>query len=272
MVPKDSVYVTSDAYTGPAVVEIVYPQDGLVVVRHAAEAQAVIRLRRPGALFVVQMKDCKLIEKPPIDEKQRHPVKRRVRPCILGIAGPKKVGKSTTADAVRSAFLRRGMKAEIRSFAGPLYHAVSVITGIPENILRDQTIKDRPLTEAETPNPCLVGKTIRSLLEWLGEGVRTTIGIDHWIQRAFHDLPSIDVIIFDDSRHDAEFETADLNVELARAGLKYPGNHPSAMPPNPKWIARVIKLDELVPAEAGETIAALFTDKIQVARTAEASA
>jgi hypothetical protein len=177
---------------------------------------------------------------------------------IIGLAGPKNVGKSTTADAVRSAFKRRGYDAEIRSFASPLYQAVATITGISEAILRDRAVKDRPLTETETLNPCLIGKTPRSLLEWLGEGVRTTIGVDHWVHRAFADLPDVPIVIFDDARHGAEFETADANFELARSGCSYPGNHPSAMPPEPKYIAEVVKLDDHVPMEVGEIICTSF--------------
>ncbi len=267
MRPKDSVHVTSEIYTGMAVVEHVHLQDKIAVVRRAADEQSVVRLRRPGALFVVDIAQCRVVT--PAAAPARHPVEQHATgPFILGLAGPKKVGKSTTADAVRSAFKRRGLKAEIRSFAGPLYQSLSIITSIHETVLRDQTIKDRPLTAAETTNPCLIGKTIRSLLEWLGEGVRSTIGIDHWIHRAFSSLPDADIIIFDDSRHDAEFETASMNFELARANLKYPGNHPSAMPPDPKWIAQVIKLDDLTPTEAGEAIATYFVDRMYQASKA----
>ncbi len=254
---KDSVHVTSEAFTGLATVEHIYPGDGIAVVRRAAEAQSIARLRRPGALFVVNIDQCQPVAAAPV-MVDRHPVKRNASPLVLGLAGPKKVGKSTTADAVRSAFKRRGITAEVRSFAGPIYQALTLITGIPETILRDQTIKDRPLTAVETSNPCLVGKTIRSLLEWLGQGVHTQIGADHWVHRAFVNLPDVNVIIFDDARHDTEFEAIDESFELVRAGCSYPGNHPSAMPPEPKYIKEVIKLDDHVPMEVGEIICASF--------------
>jgi hypothetical protein len=211
-------------------------------------------------------------------ELKRNPVVRAdPLTFVVGLAGPKKVGKSTTAAALKRALQHYAVPMEVRSFAGPLYESVSIVTGVPVEILRDQSVKDRPLTEQETSNPCVLGKTPREILEWHGEGVRQFFGVDHWVHRAFNPLPKFlngsempitGVVVFDDARHGPEFEATDVNFELMRAGLTYPCNHPSAMPPDPKYIEKTVHLDRWSPQEVGEHLAGLIIDKIATKRRA----
>lgn len=264
--PEIEVTVTSDRYTGQAIVDQVYPSDNMVAIR-PIELQ-IMSSRGPraggGRVFIVKPSECVAVVRDPV---KRYPVVRTPGwPFVFGIAGPKKVGKSTTASELRDALMAHRLPSETRSFATPLYQAVATILGIPERVLRDQTIKDRPLTTAETSNPCVIGKTPREILEWQGESVRKFFGIDHWIHRAFNQLLFIGspgVVIFDDARHDAEFEAIDVNIELSRDGLKYPCNHPSAMPPQPQYITRKIDLNTMSPRAAGELLADVIVGELQ---------
>ncbi len=251
MIKGTEVDVNCSRYVGRAAVQD-YHGDEVIVVQP---------IGKKGTPLVVTRRDLKVIEKV---EKPRHPVVRKSPwPFVVGLAGPKKVGKSTTADALEIAL--KPLQMRVASFAGPLYESISAITGIPVPVLKDQRIKDRPLTTAETSNPCLVGKTIREILEWQGEGIRQFLGIDHWVHRAFSPLPEIlgippstipgGVIVFDDARHGPEFEATDINFELEREGCSYPCNHPSAMPPDPTYIAEKISLNGRPPQQVGEHLA-----------------
>ncbi len=71
------------------------------------------------------------------------------------------------------------------------------------------------------------------------------------------------VVVFDDARHGPEFEATDINYELARDGFTYPCNHPSAMPPEPKYIAEKISLDGRYPEAVGEGLARLIIEALR---------
>ncbi len=241
--PGTDITVASEIYSGPATVHQVYP-----------DCVAIFAEGTRGRTYVVKHRECTPVVRDPT--ALRNPVKRD--PCaqfVVGLAGPKKVGKSSTTVAIRAALAAMQLNSTGRAFADPLYQMVSILTGIPVATLKDQSVKDRALTTTETANPCLIGKTPREILEFYGEGTRTFIGIDHWVHRAFTDLPIHHVVVFEDARHGPEFEACDMNIELSREGCKYPCNHPSAMPPEPKYIHTKLNLDSLPREDVGAVLA-----------------
>lgn len=172
------------------------------------------------------------------------------------LAGPAGVGKSTTARALAAAFLASDPKLIVQqlAFAGPLYDMVSRLTGVPVEVLHAR--KEVPLTASEVRLPCLAGMTPRRLLQIVGEGHRQMFGPHFWIQQAMQRInPSAGVVIFEDARHQAEFEMGTV-VELRRAGIDYACNHPSAMPPPPTMVSISAALDGLSPEDAARGLLA----------------
>lgn len=79
---------------------------------------------------------------------------------LIGLAGRAGAGKDTVAQMIVQAAGAVGYPAIVTSFADPLYEAVSAITGIPVNRLRDRELKEQPIE--------WLGKSPRELLQTLG--------------------------------------------------------------------------------------------------------
>lgn len=92
---------------------------------------------------------------------------------IIGLCGAAGAGKDTVAD-----ILRRGRGFTVESFAAPLYAAVSAMTGIPQETLKDRGFKESPI-------PWLGGASPRRLLQTLGTEWGREMIADHiWITLA----------------------------------------------------------------------------------------
>lgn len=166
---------------------------------------------------------------------------------VIGLAGPAKVGKSTTAKGLVKAFnkLYPQYKVINMAFADPIYKLANLLTGIKIDILKSQSYKEVAWTEKTAPMPCLVGWTPRKFLQIVGtECFRENIHNNFWIESAIRIAESqgYDYVIMEDARFSNEFEISDINIELMRDGIKYEKNHASAMPPDPKYIAFKIDL------------------------------
>jgi len=91
---------------------------------------------------------------------------------IIGLCGLAGSGK----DSVSAILSRRHGFAAI-SFAGPIYRAVSEITGLPPARLKDRDQKERPIP--------WIGKSPRELLQTLGtEWGRNMVREDIWVRIA----------------------------------------------------------------------------------------
>ena len=91
---------------------------------------------------------------------------------IIGLCGLAGSGKDEVA-----AILSRRYRFAAISFAGPIYKAVSEITGLPPDRLKDREQKERPI-------PWL-GKSPRELLQTLGtEWGRQMVRDDIWVKIA----------------------------------------------------------------------------------------
>ncbi len=91
---------------------------------------------------------------------------------IIGLCGLAGSGKDEV-----SAILSRRWRFAAISFAGPIYKAVSEITGLPPRELKDRVLKESPI-------PWL-GKSPRELLQTLGtEWGRQMVRDDIWIRIA----------------------------------------------------------------------------------------
>lgn len=90
---------------------------------------------------------------------------------IVGLAGAAGAGKNTVGDILfRHGYANFG-------FADPVYRAVSAITGMPEESLRNRAAKESPIE--------WLGKSPRELLQTLGtEWGREMIREDIWIRIA----------------------------------------------------------------------------------------
>lgn len=185
-------------------------------------------------------------------ERRAAPRPTLAKPLFVGLAGPAQVGKSTTMANVPTHLLRLGITMEQRSFAGPLYEMLAILTR--RSIAELKRTKDTPWTAETAPYPSLVGWSPRRLLQLVGEFLRKSISPSIWVEHAT--APSDkDVVVFDDARHGPEFDVSDGVVELRRTGAEYACDHPSAMPPPPEVVDKLVDLDYLPPVEAGLAVA-----------------
>jgi hypothetical protein len=152
---------------------------------------------------------------------------------LIALNGPKGVGKTTVASALRYSLRNRGFfTASILSFAGPI-KAMAKTLGVPESYLIDPALK-----EEEIPG---LGVSSRVLMQTLGtEWGRQMISDQIWLwamTRAIEkdhkglDDNEIHFIIIDDCRFDNEADYVTKHggivIQLERLGVKYTGEHSS---------------------------------------------
>ena len=132
---------------------------------------------------------------------------------IIGLCGLAGSGK----DAVAAILSRRHGFAYI-SFAGPIYQAVSEITGLAPAQLKDRGLKEQPI-------PWL-GKSPRELLQTLGtEWGRQMVNQDIWIKLAMRRAAEYERVAITDVRFENEAEAIEAAggqvwlVERPGAGL-----------------------------------------------------
>lgn len=164
---------------------------------------------------------------------------------IIGLAGPGKVGKSTTANALSRelAAVDSSLKIIRYAFASPIYTIASTLTGLSVSDLKNEKTKEVPWTAENAPMPCLIGWHPRKFLQIIGtECFRDNVSQNFWVEATLQYVKNFDIAIIEDARFDNEFELCDLVIELERDGVEYAKNHPSAMPPNPKYVWEKIHL------------------------------
>ena len=153
-------------------------------------------------------------------------MKRPPRKKIIGLTGPKGVGKSTIASKLlQSPYLPK--PAVILSFAGPLKDMARLLLS-PEAMLPENK---------EDPNYGICGRSPRHIMQTLGtEWGRNCIHEDLWVEvmRLRIQQANADTIIVDDLRFCNEAEMLlDLGARIflvERGGVSYTGEHASERP------------------------------------------
>jgi hypothetical protein len=164
---------------------------------------------------------------------------------VVGLAGPGRVGKSTTAKALVKMFNinHYDIKAINTAFAKPLYDVASLLTGLPIDTLKDEVYKETPWTIENSPIPTLNGWTPRKFLQIIGtECFRQNVSESFWVEATLKQISNYDVAFVEDARFENEFTFCDMVIELERDGVEYAMNHPSAMPPPEKCVDIKFKL------------------------------
>ena len=111
---------------------------------------------------------------------------------LIGLCGPAGCGKTTIAEWLRD---NRGFR--IVCFADPLYDAVSAITGLPVEKLKDRAVK-----EAQVEG---IGRSPRFLLQTLGtDWGREMVSEDIWVQAAMARIAGDEDVVIADVRFDNE--------------------------------------------------------------------
>lgn len=152
---------------------------------------------------------------------------------IIGLAGPKGVGKDTTADRIADRLASRFF-IRIDCFAKPLYDHLEQLTGITYEQAQDRTVKERPWGLQDEPLPGLAGLSPRQILVDHGADLRRRYGEDilarmlvsrakrfarDCIAHEFHHV----LYIVTDCRLFVEAQYMDLVYELEREGVVYEG-------------------------------------------------
>lgn len=166
---------------------------------------------------------------------------------IIGIAGPKGVGKTTVAKAIV-----KTVEGRVMSFADPIrdmMDALMMHTGIPnvaDYLHRD---KDRAI-------PQLQGRNMRYLMQTLGtEWGRVLVGTNLWTDLAAARARKYEgLVIFDDVRFPSEVAMIEREggfiIGLKRSGIEYEMTHASEEP-----LTGVPYLTNSSPEEVAEVIA-----------------
>ncbi len=141
---------------------------------------------------------------------------------LIGIAGPKGVGKTTVADA-----LATHLGATRISFADPLKHMMRTL------LLYTEAGKLPEDKAAAIPE--LQGRDLRYLLQTLGtEWGRNLVGTNIWTDLARTRLRRLGDVIIDDVRFPSErdmiHEEGGLVIGLRRSGVEYTMEHESEVP------------------------------------------
>lgn len=163
----------------------------------------------------------------------------------IGLAGPGKVGKSTTARKLVEAFTKLYPTVSITryAFAQPLYEVASLLSDIPVETLKNEEYKETPWNDETKPIDPLIGWTPRKFLQVIGtECFRNNVSQNFWIDITLKKIKSFDFAIIEDARFVNEFQVCDVVLELERDGVIYAKNHASAMPPPEEYIWRKIPL------------------------------
>lgn len=172
------------------------------------------------------------------------------QPRVIGMAGYAGSGKNAAADATGGLVI---------GFADPLYAALAVMLGVPEEQLRARATKELPMA---------VGKSPRDLLRTLGtEWGRQLVREDLWVWRARQRIEAagrqgIGLVVVADVRfpNEAAFVRDELGGEvwwIDRPGIE-PGGHVSDKSIRPLDCDRVIvnrgTLDDLRMAVAAALV------------------
>lgn len=161
---------------------------------------------------------------------------------IIGLAGPDRVGKTTTARALCSLL---GNQARVMAFADEIYSMASAILRV--GVSEIKRMKDVVLDATNAPLPELVGRTYRDFLKMLGtEFGRNMLGPDVWVNLAMRSIPlhKPPYAIFDDVRFPNEASRCHLVIELSRDGVDYTRNHASSHPLPRELVHMVYHLDQ----------------------------
>ena len=111
--------------------------------------------------------------------------------------------------------------------------------------LRNEHYKETEWTIQDAPIPCLGGWTPRKFLQKVGtECFRDNINFNFWVEVTLKKVAKFDIAFIEDARFSNEYEVCDLVLELEREGVDYARNHPSAMPPDEKYIWKKVKLSK----------------------------
>ena len=148
---------------------------------------------------------------------------------IIGLAGPKGVGKSTVAQQLERKLSDQGYETLVRSFADPIRDAAKAV-GFEHSYLVDPALK-------EVKHPVL-GMSARSFMQGLSfaRALNENIYIASMAQRIAFEEPygGITYVIIDDVRFDNEAKWINENggkvFELVRRGVDYTYEHESETP------------------------------------------
>lgn len=171
-----------------------------------------------------------------------------MKQIIVGLTGPKGVGKSTVARAIDQ---QLGSDCKVISFAEGVYCIAAELSGLPLGRLRQ---KDEPFDERETI-PSLVGKTPRWLLQTIGtEMVRDNIGPNVWVELALQKARDsmAPIIVVDDCRFPNEAKALGLVVKLRREGVSYTNEHVTET--ELRDVHAIIDMTNLTPEQAAAEI------------------
>lgn len=160
---------------------------------------------------------------------------------IIGLCGPKGVGKTQTANAIVNSYLGKGIDAQLMSFATPIKHVAKCLFPDIGEYGKEQT-----MPHANRISPFF--KTPRSTYQFIGTELFRNLNKDFWIEIIKLRLDeladdNVEVIVIDDVRFDNEvkficdFSKASLVYRVTRPGVNYTNEHDSErLTPLQEWL------------------------------------
>ena len=175
-------------------------------------------------------------------------------PIRIGLTGPDRVGKSTTArhlvDHFGNKLFAKRRNAVLYSMAIPVYNKAAHLLGVAVEVIKNNKytrLRDLPGTTWGNYDGSFVNMLVRDLLRGIGNGARQTIHEDIWVQYMLRrtNTPEFSncVLFFDDIRYDNEARYLDMVFSLRRHGVDY-SYHQADSPISEHMLSAYCRIDD----------------------------
>jgi len=169
---------------------------------------------------------------------------------LIGLKGPKGVGKTTLAEELVTKLKARGYDAKRARLADGIKKCCGILFPQAATFFDSAEWKEAQFTYMLKPDTSFFGRlcylitgthrriktpaSARDIMQWFGtEALRDHFGADFWLKLAESSCLGSKVVVYDDVRFDNEcrfFRNKGILVHVSRDGIEYSCEHLSEVP------------------------------------------